>query len=74
MNEDPTHLDPIPDHGEEGGRVDERNSAQRLGIVCRRKLDAVRKMVPQVPNSPYTDIFEIEDGYDAGDRCLRRVW
>lgn len=73
MNEGPQYLYPTPDSREEGRRVDDRDGAQRLGVVGRREPGGFGEVAAQGPHRADRDVLQVDDGRDAGDGRLCRV-
>lgn len=70
-----TYLDPAPDSGEEGGRVDDGDGTERLGVVGCRERRGLLEVRAEAPDGAECDVLEVDDGGDGGDGCRRgRVW
>lgn len=66
-----THFDPTPDGGEEGGRVDNGDGAERLGVVGCREGGGLLKVRAEAPDITEGDVLEVNDGGDGGYGCRR---
>lgn len=73
----PTHLDPAPDGREEGGRVDDGDSAECLGVIGGRERGGFLQVRAEPPDCTERDVLEVDDrcdgGYGRRCGCMREV-
>lgn len=68
-----THLDPVPDGGEEGGRVDDGDRAERLGVVGRRECGGFLEVRAEGPEGGERALVEVDNCRDGRDGRRRGV-